>query len=535
MKKNIQTLRTIFSEPNVFKKFYSKEATKLKASTNLEKIYKGEKQNFDKIVFKKENIEDIIKEVKFDYYYFNEGKKNKYKDIPLNIAILNESDIPPYKPVDDKLHYSILENDLKIISTDKNNGACSIGLYVKCGSRYEEINNNINEQGMSVMVENMAFHSTAHLSHLRIIKSLEKIGASVMCNAFREHIVYTCECLQEHLPIVINLLIGNVLFPRFLSWEMKNNVNRLNIMRQKLFENSEVYITELLHNTAWYNNTLGNKLYVCESNIENYTADNIRNFMLKHFSPKNMTLVGVNIAHEELTKWTARAFQDYVAIPYSGPTKEVTPKYTGGFISVEDKNNKKTYIAIAYETMGGWKSHDMITLTVLQTLMGGGGSFSTGGPGKGMYSRLFLNVLNNCNFVESCMSFSTQHSDSGLFGLYFTGEPASTTDIIKTMATEFHKMDKITDEELERAKKSLKGFIWMSLEYKSILMEDIARQMMIMNRILSGRELCDAIDAVTKEDINRVVKQFLKTKPTVVVYGNISYSPYYDEICKMLA
>uniref|UniRef100_A0A8C9GDK4 Mitochondrial processing peptidase n=1 Tax=Piliocolobus tephrosceles TaxID=591936 RepID=A0A8C9GDK4_9PRIM len=349
---------------------------------------------------------------------------------------------------------------------------------------------------MSVMVENMAFHSTAHLSHLRIIKSLEKIGASVMCNAFREHIVYTCEFLQEHLPIVINLLVGNVLFPRFLTWEMKNNVNRLNIMRQRLFENSETYITELLHNTAWYNNTLGNKLYVCESNIENYTADNVRNFMLKHFSPKNMTLVGVNIPHEELTKWTARAFQDYVAIPYNGPTKEVTPKYTGGFISVEDKDNKKTYIAIAYETVGGWKSHDMITLTVLQTLMGGGGSFSTGGPGK--------------------------------------GEPTYTTEIIKTMAKEFHKMDKITDEELQRAKKSLKGFIWMSLEYKSILMEDIARQMMIMNRILSGKELCDAIDAVTKEDISRVVKQFLKTKPTVVVYGNISYSPYYDEICKML-
>lgn len=29
-------------------------------------------------------------------------------------------------------------------------------------------------------------------------------------------------------------------------------------------------------------------------------------------------------------------------------------------------------------------------------MMGGGGSFSAGGPGKGMFTRLYLNVLNRC-------------------------------------------------------------------------------------------------------------------------------------------
>lgn len=35
-----------------------------------------------------------------------------------------------------------------------------------------------------------------------------------------------------------------------------------------------------------------------------------------------------------------------------------------------------------------------IPACVLNILMGGGGSFSAGGPGKGMYSRLYTNVLN---------------------------------------------------------------------------------------------------------------------------------------------
>ena len=37
---------------------------------------------------------------------------------------------------------------------------------------------------------------------------------------------------------------------------------------------------------------------------------------------------------------------------------------------------------------------DFIAFCVLNMLMGGGGSFSAGGPGKGMYTRLYLNVLN---------------------------------------------------------------------------------------------------------------------------------------------
>lgn len=37
---------------------------------------------------------------------------------------------------------------------------------------------------------------------------------------------------------------------------------------------------------------------------------------------------------------------------------------------------------------------DFVPTCVLNMMMGGGGSFSAGGPGKGMYTRLYTNVLN---------------------------------------------------------------------------------------------------------------------------------------------
>lgn len=42
---------------------------------------------------------------------------------------------------------------------------------------------------------------------------------------------------------------------------------------------------------------------------------------------------------------------------------------------------------------------DFVATCVLNMMMGGGGSFSAGGPGKGMYTRLYTNVLNRYLFL----------------------------------------------------------------------------------------------------------------------------------------
>lgn len=50
-------------------------------------------------------------------------------------------------------------------------------------------------------------------------------------------------------------------------------------------------------------------------------------------------------------------------------------------------------VCLGFE-VGGWTSDSFTTVCVLQQLLGGGSSFSAGGPGKGMYSRLYREVLN---------------------------------------------------------------------------------------------------------------------------------------------
>ena len=59
------------------------------------------------------------------------------------------------------------------------------------------------------------------------------------------------------------------------------------------------------------------------------------------------------------------------------------PMPTPAGFAVEQKPPVRVAVAMRAPE-GGWHSKDLIALCVLQTLLGGGDSFSAGGPGKGM-------------------------------------------------------------------------------------------------------------------------------------------------------
>jgi mitochondrial-processing peptidase subunit alpha len=193
--------------------------------------------------------------------------------------------------------------------------------------------------------------------------------------------------------------------------------------------------------------------------------------------------------------------------------------YTGGFLKlppIEPPMNPAlpilSHIHLAFEALP-ISSPDIYALATLQTLLGGGGSFSAGGPGKGMYSRLYTNVLNQYGWVESCMAFNHSYTDSGLFGIAASCTPDHVSRMLDVMCRELRaltldsKIGSLQVAEVNRAKNQLKSSLLMNLESRMVELEDLGRQVQVHGRKVGVKEMCAQIDAVTVQDLRKVSQQ----------------------------
>lgn len=193
--------------------------------------------------------------------------------------------------------------------------------------------------------------------------------------------------------------------------------------------------------------------------------------------------------------------------------------YTGGFLSLPPLPPPQnpalphlSHIHLAFEALPIY-SPDIYALATLQTLLGGGGSFSAGGPGKGMYSRLYTNVLNQHGWVESCICFNQSFTDSGLFGISASCTPERVTQMLEVMCRELHNLTQDTGfsslqhVEVNRAKNQLRSSLLMNLESRMLELEDLGRQVQVHGFKVGVREMCAKIDALTVEDLRQVAKR----------------------------
>uniref|UniRef100_A0ACD5WLN5 Uncharacterized protein n=1 Tax=Avena sativa TaxID=4498 RepID=A0ACD5WLN5_AVESA len=177
--------------------------------------------------------------------------------------------------------------------------------------------------------------------------------------------------------------------------------------------------------------------------------------------------------------------------------------------------------------------------------MGSGGSFSSGGPGKGMYSRLFyffrlqlflmekakfdccffayLRVLTKYHDVQAFSAFSNVYDNGGLFGIYLTTPPdfvAKAVDVAIRDLIAIATPGQVTEVELTRAKNSTISSVVMNLESRVIVAEDIGRQLLTYGCRKPIDHFLQCTDELILDDITTFAAKLLSSQPTVASYGD---------------
>lgn len=443
-----------------------------------------------------------------------------------------------------------LSNGLRVASENRFGQFCTVGVVIDSGPRYELAY----PSGVSHFLEKLAFQSTQSFGEKDVIfKELEKHGGICDCQSSRDTFVYAASADSRGLESVSRILADVVLRPKLAIEEvdMARQAVKFELETLGMRPEQEPILMDMIHGAAFRDNTLGLPKLCPPENADKIDRAMLLNYLRHHHSPDRMVLAGVGVPHDDLVRLAEKYFVEGSATWETEPVAAKDPagvdssiaQYTGG--SKLEECAIPVYAAVGLPELAhvviGLKgcSHqdkDFIAACVLNIMMGGGGSFSAGGPGKGMYTRLYTNVLNRYHWMYSATAYNHAYGDSGLFCIHATAPPTHIRSLVEVITRELYTMQaRPDDQELRRAKTQLQSMLLMNLEARPVVFEDIGRQVLATGERRRPEHFIQEIEKITAEDIQNVARRFLASPPALAARGEIKGIPEVKDIQTALA
>ena len=406
------------------------------------------------------------------------------------------------------IHRQVLPNQLTVISEEMQHlRSVSIGIWVKTGSRDEELTSN----GISHFIEHMVFKGTKNRSAEDIARQVDSIGGNLDAFTAKECICFNMKVLDEHLPVALEILSDLVLNPVFAVDDIARE-RRVIMEEIKMDEDNPDYLVhEIFTLNFWKDHPLGKPILGTKETVRKFEQPLVLDFYGQRFNPGNFIIAAAgNLRHPQFTELVARHFADLKPVKngFHSQPPQIAPRIT--------MRNKKSLEQV--QICLGVPSHPIahekrFASYLLNTLLGGG-----------MSSRLFQNIRERQGLAYAIYSDLNPYRDTGCLAVYAGTSRESAIKVVESVVSEFRNLKKqpVPAEELRRSKDQLKGSLMLSLESSMSRMSNLARQEMYFDRFFGLDELIERIEKVTVEDLQALAEDFFRTESiAVTVLGNL--------------
>ena len=400
---------------------------------------------------------------------------------------------------------STLDNGLRVVSDPMATvETVSVGVWVEAGARHEhpEIN------GVSHLLEHMAFKGTGRRSALEIAAEIEDVGGHLNAYTSRESTAYFAKVLKEDtalaVDIIADILQDSVMDAEELERERSVIIQEIN----QALDTPDDVVFDHFQETAYPDQPIGRPVLGTAELVGAMERDVVIDYMGRHYGARNMTLVGAGrIDHETLAALAADAFS---GLSPGAPAAAEPTRYAGGDFR-ENRDLEQAHVVLGFEGIS-YEDPDFHAASMLSTILGGG-----------MSSRLFQEVREKRGLAYSVYSFLSCYQDGGLFGIYAGTSERETGQLIPVVADEILKVrDGVGEDELARARAQIKSSILMSLESTSARCEQLARQMMVFGRPIPVAEIVAKIEAVDAAAVVAAARRITAGKPVLAALGPIA-------------
>lgn len=391
------------------------------------------------------------------------------------------------------LHYELttLPNGLRVITEPMPSlRSVALGCWVDTGTRDELPN----EHGASHFLEHLLFKGSEKLSARQVSEIFDAIGAESNAFTSKESTCYWTRLLDQDLPTGFDVLGEMLQRPAFrqneIDAERQVVIEEINMNEDDpddvAFENFTVAV--------FVDHPLESPVLGTRDSIRAMSRDDIHGYWKRRYGAGSMVVAAAgSVDHGAVVDMVAERFGDWSG---DGVEHEHGPAAPEPTVKITRRDTEQAHIVVGGQ--GLTRSDERRwAFEVLNHVMG-----------SGMSSRLFREIREERGLAYAVYGFKMAYADTGAWGVY-VGTTPNQTDTVMTVIREELAMvveEGITNDELERARGSMRGGLALALEDPNSRMVRLGRDELAGMPHLSVDERLAKLEAVTLEDVQSIAR-----------------------------
>jgi len=403
---------------------------------------------------------------------------------------------------------TVLDNGMRVISEEiAHVRSISIGIWIECGSRYEDSRTN----GAAHFIEHMLFKGTERRSAFDIAAAIDSVGGVMNAFTSKELTSFYIKIPDYHLALAIDLLADILKNSRFDESEIGKEKSVVLQEISMLEDTPDDYIHDFFEANFWQGNHLDLPVLGTRERVEGFSREMLLGFFRRRYRGRNVVLTAAgHLQHDQLVDLVAKAFGD---MGESGGKIVFQTPYVNTNISVLEKELEQVHMMIGTLAPSS-VSENRHAAFLMNAILGGS-----------MSSRLFQEIREKRGLAYAVHSYLTPYMDTGMLAVYVGTGKEEVREVLGLILAELIRMEKqpLTEKELQGAKELIKGNFLLSMESTDNRMSRLAKNEICFGRHVAPEDVTARIDAVTQDEVQILARELFNPNTiSVAAIGPIS-------------
>lgn len=404
----------------------------------------------------------------------------------------------------------VLNNGMVLLTSEQPTlPMVSIELLIDAGSRYESAE----QAGLANLTSKLLIYGTKRRRAVQISDALDFIGAGLETGCAQDAASVSVTVLKKDLATGLDLLADVLTQSTFPETEIERQKQAVIASIRAREEEPGAVAGKAFAAALYPQSPYGRPVEGTEASVKGLQRKSLQDFFTRYYRPNRAIIAVVgDVSEKEIAQALNTAFRNWSKGEASG--QALVPTNLGGS-KVQRINKDLTQANIIFGHNGVARGNpDYYAIQVMNYILGGGG-FS---------SRVMDSIRNERGLAYSVYSYFAAEKSHGTFEFVMQTKNETAMEAIRIAGDEMRRMrdQPVTEQELNDAKDYLIGSFPLRFDTNRKVASFLAQVEYFQLGLDYPDRYADLIRKVSREDVQRVAKQYLQPDQLVtVIVGNV--------------